>query len=232
MESPGSSGPVSPTVVPYSPLVRPVHVKNLLRDIQTNRANLRHGRLPQVVLNTSTLAHRCRRGASTPSPKAGTDPRFPTADVSPMFQSALYKCRIGGWRLWPLTGSAPGSRERVSSTKPRVSPTKKAATGAALRTPFDHMRFKPDAVIIRPIQPGTISSYLIRKAKMMRSPALRRPVGAAQGRHRRSARAGARELPRAARRSRTPRRNSRHGQCEHWDHSRQDAPARAGPLLF
>ena len=30
-------------------------------DIQTDYANLRHGCLPLVVLNTSTLAHRCRR---------------------------------------------------------------------------------------------------------------------------------------------------------------------------
>src|SRR6187549_165595 len=30
---------------PNASLVRPVHMKNVLRDIQTNRANLRHGRL-------------------------------------------------------------------------------------------------------------------------------------------------------------------------------------------
>ena len=32
-------------------------------DIQTGRANVPHGRLSQVVLNTSTMGHRCRRGA-------------------------------------------------------------------------------------------------------------------------------------------------------------------------
>jgi hypothetical protein len=42
-------------------------VENLLGDIQTDCGNFRHGRLPEVVFNTSTLAHRCRRGASTPS---------------------------------------------------------------------------------------------------------------------------------------------------------------------
>jgi hypothetical protein len=36
--------------------------KDVLGDFQTDYDNFRHGRLPQVVLNTSTLAHRCRRG--------------------------------------------------------------------------------------------------------------------------------------------------------------------------
>ena len=50
-----------------TPLIRSVNMKDVLGDIQTDYDNFRHGRLPQVVLNTSTLAHRCRRGASTPS---------------------------------------------------------------------------------------------------------------------------------------------------------------------
>jgi hypothetical protein len=50
-----------------TPLIRSVNVKDVLGDVQTDYDNFRHGRLPQVVLNTSTLAHRCRRGASTPS---------------------------------------------------------------------------------------------------------------------------------------------------------------------
>src|ERR1700722_9776504 len=47
--------------------VRAVHMKNVLGDIQTNCDNLRHGRLPQWCFNNSTLAHRCRRVASTSS---------------------------------------------------------------------------------------------------------------------------------------------------------------------
>ncbi|MDO9714325.1 recombinase family protein, partial [Paracraurococcus lichenis] len=39
----------------------------VLRNIEPDRASLSHGRLPWWSLNTSTLAHRCRRGASTPS---------------------------------------------------------------------------------------------------------------------------------------------------------------------
>src|SRR5262245_11572339 len=48
-----------------TPLIRSVNVKDVLGDIQTDYGNFRYGRLPQAVLNTSTLAHRCRRRAST-----------------------------------------------------------------------------------------------------------------------------------------------------------------------
>src|ERR671916_2707205 len=45
-----------------------VNLEHALRQIHPNRANLSHGRLPQVVLiNTSTVAQRGRWGASTPS---------------------------------------------------------------------------------------------------------------------------------------------------------------------
>ena len=47
-----------------------VRLKNMLGDIQPNDANFQHGRLPQVVINTSTVAQQGRRGASTPSPLA------------------------------------------------------------------------------------------------------------------------------------------------------------------
>jgi hypothetical protein len=43
-----------------------MNVKDVLGDIQTDYDNFRHGRLPQVVLNTSTLAS-MPSGASTPS---------------------------------------------------------------------------------------------------------------------------------------------------------------------
>src|SRR4051794_17698226 len=46
---------------------RSVHLKHVLGQIQADGANLSHGRLPPVVLNNTTLARRCRRGASTPS---------------------------------------------------------------------------------------------------------------------------------------------------------------------
>src|SRR5919202_356031 len=38
-----------------------------LRNIKPDRASLSHGRLLWWSFDTSTLAHRCRRGASTPS---------------------------------------------------------------------------------------------------------------------------------------------------------------------
>jgi hypothetical protein len=44
-----------------------VGLEDTLRKIQPDCANLSHGRLPQVVFNTSTVAHRGRWGASTSS---------------------------------------------------------------------------------------------------------------------------------------------------------------------
>src|SRR5690606_20697454 len=45
-----------------------VCMENVLRDIKADCGNFRHGRLLKWCAHTSTLAHRCRRGASTPSP--------------------------------------------------------------------------------------------------------------------------------------------------------------------
>jgi hypothetical protein len=42
-----------------------MNLEHVLRQIHPDCANLTHGRLPQVVLNTSTLAHQGRWGAST-----------------------------------------------------------------------------------------------------------------------------------------------------------------------
>src|SRR4051812_46660232 len=47
--------------------IGPMRLKYPLRNIKPYRASLAHGRLPWWLLNTTTLAHRCRRGASTPS---------------------------------------------------------------------------------------------------------------------------------------------------------------------
>src|SRR5215471_17735176 len=48
--------------------IRSMNLEYVLRDIQTNRGSLLHGRLLWWQFDTVTLAHRCRRGASTPSP--------------------------------------------------------------------------------------------------------------------------------------------------------------------
>src|SRR5215831_7552670 len=50
--------------------IRSMHLEHVLRDVQTDRANLLHGRLLWWQFDTVTLARRCRRGASTPSPDA------------------------------------------------------------------------------------------------------------------------------------------------------------------
>jgi hypothetical protein len=45
-------------------------VKDLRCEIQSDRGSFTHGRLlSDGSFNTTILAHRCRRGASTPSPK-------------------------------------------------------------------------------------------------------------------------------------------------------------------
>src|SRR5215471_2928847 len=48
--------------------IRSMHVEHVFRDVQTDRGSLLHGRLLRWHFDTVTLAHRCRRGASTPSP--------------------------------------------------------------------------------------------------------------------------------------------------------------------
>src|SRR5215472_98605 len=47
-----------------------MHLEHMLRDVQTDRGSLLHGRLLRWQFDTVTLARRCRRGASTPSPQA------------------------------------------------------------------------------------------------------------------------------------------------------------------
>src|SRR6516165_2610209 len=49
--------------------IRSMHLEHLLRDVQTDRGSLLHGRLLRWQFDTVTLARRCRRGASTPSPR-------------------------------------------------------------------------------------------------------------------------------------------------------------------
>jgi len=48
--------------------IQSMHVEHVFRDVQTDRGSLLYGRLLRWQFETATLAHRCRRGASTPSP--------------------------------------------------------------------------------------------------------------------------------------------------------------------
>src|SRR5690349_24825303 len=48
--------------------IRSMQLEHVLRNVQTDRGSLLHGRLLRWQFDTVTLAHRCRRGASTPSP--------------------------------------------------------------------------------------------------------------------------------------------------------------------
>jgi DNA-binding transcriptional LysR family regulator len=57
--------------------IRSMQLEHVLRNVQTDRSSLLHGRLLRWQFDTVTLAHRCRRGASTPSPADGsTIPRI------------------------------------------------------------------------------------------------------------------------------------------------------------
>src|SRR5215472_9373750 len=47
-----------------------MHLEHVFRDVQTDRGSLLYGRLLRWQFDTVTLAHKCRRGASTPSPRA------------------------------------------------------------------------------------------------------------------------------------------------------------------
>ena len=60
--------------------IRTMRMKHVLRDVQADRGNLGHGRLPRLVLNTTTLAQRCRRGGVHPITQPGRreDGRVPT----------------------------------------------------------------------------------------------------------------------------------------------------------
>src|ERR1700726_2634519 len=49
--------------------IRSMQLEHVLRNVQTDRGSLLHGRLLRWQFDTVTLAHRCRRGASTPSPR-------------------------------------------------------------------------------------------------------------------------------------------------------------------
>src|SRR6516165_5165981 len=91
--------------------IRSMYLEHVLRDVQTDRGSLLHGRLLRWQFDTVTLAHRCRRGASTPSPycdigrsSSGRPLPDPTADLST--SSVLAKesgrpCRVGPGNFTP-----------------------------------------------------------------------------------------------------------------------------------
>src|SRR5215472_9409979 len=80
--------------------IRSMHVEHVFRDVQTDRGSLLHGRLLRWQFDTATLAHRCRRGASTPSPTAAG---FPTIEGGP-----------------PSTHSGPLPRRNVKAVVPII----------------------------------------------------------------------------------------------------------------
>src|SRR3954470_11814439 len=76
-----------------------VNLEHVLRQIQTNCANLAHGRLPCLVESTTTsLAHRCRREPSTPSFRG----------APPWREPGIQSLRGAGFRVRSPRGERPG----------------------------------------------------------------------------------------------------------------------------
>lgn len=88
-------------------------LKDVLGQIQADGANLRHGRLPLVALNTTILADRCRRGASTPSLE-NHDLRCGPARERP--RRALRPRRRSTARRWRPISRASSSRNCRQAT--------------------------------------------------------------------------------------------------------------------
>jgi hypothetical protein len=85
-----------------------VDLEDALRQIQTDGANLTHGRLPRVMFNTSTLAHQGRWGASTWGNRGSESPHRsdsvgagvePTAALPIMMVPRGYRAIARAWAL-------------------------------------------------------------------------------------------------------------------------------------
>src|ERR1700757_4958006 len=98
--------------------IRSMHLEHVFRDVQTDRANLLHGRLLWWQFDTATLARRCRRGASTPSPLAQLTVQVIGFDVTWPSGGAF-------WQLSPVAGCASGDCAR-----PSPGPANQAASNA------------------------------------------------------------------------------------------------------
>src|SRR6476469_5545240 len=78
--------------------IRSMQLEHVLRDVQTDRGSLLHGRLLWWQFDAITLAHRCRRGASTPSPNPDHDLERPAASPDP---GGPYRAVTRGRRIVP-----------------------------------------------------------------------------------------------------------------------------------
>src|SRR4029077_9810516 len=69
--------------------IRSMQLEHVLRNVQTDRGSLAHGRLLRWQFDTVTLAHRMPSGASTPSPTCCAANRMRRRIASPeMFPEA------------------------------------------------------------------------------------------------------------------------------------------------
>ena len=81
--------------------IRSMQLEHVLRNVQTDRGSLLHGRLLRWQFDTVTLAHRCRRGASTPSPNSAgpSHPLQTSIDVASLAPNA--EITVFPWREPP-----------------------------------------------------------------------------------------------------------------------------------
>src|ERR1700757_1988393 len=83
--------------------IRSMHLEHELRDVQTDRGSLLHGRLLRWQFDTVTLAHRCRRGASTPSPNSAIQAKrchgVDDSGANALFDENIATARLST-RLW------------------------------------------------------------------------------------------------------------------------------------
>ena len=93
--------------------LRSVHLEHVFRDVQTDRGSLLHGRLLWRRFDTATLAHRYRRGASTPSPIEPVPAGIVNGRCGWKPASARFPRRVRG-QLAPFIGLGNGRLWRVT----------------------------------------------------------------------------------------------------------------------
>src|SRR6185437_8512079 len=105
-----------------------MHLEHVLRQIQPDCANFRHGRLRQVMINDTTLAQRCRKGASTPSTSDHTRAQASVVQLKPL---ALGLCIFRPTVPTSIPSRTPSPNSSLSCARPLSEPSKACGPGSA-----------------------------------------------------------------------------------------------------